>query len=74
MLLVRKNLFKFCFIYACCSSYESGILEDPKNPAPANIYTMTIDPWKGPTEPDKLEIEFKHGSLQSYYGYFSLCV
>jgi argininosuccinate synthase len=42
-------------------SYESGILENPVTPAPANIYTMTKDPWNGPTEPDRLEIEFKNG-------------
>jgi len=42
-------------------SYESGILENPKNPPPPNIYQMTTDPWKAPEEQEKIEIEFKHG-------------
>lgn len=42
-------------------SYESGILEDPNLPPPEDIYKMTVDPWKGPANPEKFEIEFKHG-------------
>jgi len=42
-------------------SYESGILEDPKCPAPDDLYEMTTDPKKAPDEPEKLEIEFKRG-------------
>ena len=28
-------------------SYEAGILEDPANPAPADMFRMTVDPRKG---------------------------
>lgn len=42
-------------------SYESGVLENPRNAPPENIFTMTRDPWNGPEQPDKLEIEFKRG-------------
>jgi argininosuccinate synthase len=42
-------------------SYESGVLEDPRAPAPPNIYTLTTDPSAAPDLPEKLEIEFKKG-------------
>ncbi|KAK2152116.1 hypothetical protein LSH36_339g02003 [Paralvinella palmiformis] len=42
-------------------SYESGILEDPKNKAPDTLYEMTTDPEKAPDKPEKLEIEFRTG-------------
>uniref|UniRef100_A0A667YFR9 Argininosuccinate synthase n=1 Tax=Myripristis murdjan TaxID=586833 RepID=A0A667YFR9_9TELE len=42
-------------------SYESGILENPKNHAPADLYLMTKNPEDTPTNPDALEIEFKEG-------------
>ncbi|XP_024918496.1 argininosuccinate synthase [Cynoglossus semilaevis] len=42
-------------------SYESGILENPKNHAPADLYLMTTDPKDSPNDPDQLEIEFKNG-------------
>ncbi|NWJ06190.1 ASSY synthase, partial [Crypturellus undulatus] len=42
-------------------SYEAGILENPKNPAPPGLYTKTCDPAAAPDTPDTLEIEFKQG-------------
>uniref|UniRef100_A0A3Q3M3B5 Argininosuccinate synthase n=2 Tax=Mastacembelus armatus TaxID=205130 RepID=A0A3Q3M3B5_9TELE len=42
-------------------SYESGILENPKNHAPADLYLMTKNPEDSPNDPDVLEIEFSHG-------------
>uniref|UniRef100_A0A3B5B4V2 Argininosuccinate synthase n=1 Tax=Stegastes partitus TaxID=144197 RepID=A0A3B5B4V2_9TELE len=42
-------------------SYESGILENPKSHAPADLYLMTKNPEDSPNEPDVLEIEFKNG-------------
>ncbi|KAM8796475.1 argininosuccinate synthase [Eudromia elegans] len=42
-------------------SYEAGILENPKNPAPPGLYTKTCDPATAPDTPDMLEIEFKQG-------------
>ncbi|KAM9307447.1 argininosuccinate synthase isoform 1-T2 [Pholidichthys leucotaenia] len=42
-------------------SYESGILENPKTHAPADLYLMTKNPEDSPNVPDVLEIEFKNG-------------
>lgn len=42
-------------------SYESGILEDPSNVAPANIYSMTRDPKKAPDIPYRMDIHFECG-------------
>ncbi|XP_074871391.1 argininosuccinate synthase [Carettochelys insculpta] len=42
-------------------SYESGILENPKNQAPPGLYTKTKDPATAPDTPDILEIEFRKG-------------
>ncbi|XP_030598458.1 argininosuccinate synthase [Archocentrus centrarchus] len=42
-------------------SYESGILENPKSHAPADLYLMTKNPEDSPSVPDVLEIQFKKG-------------
>lgn len=42
-------------------SYESGILENPKSHAPADLYLMTKNPQDSPNNPDVLEIEFRNG-------------
>ncbi|KAK2888244.1 hypothetical protein Q8A73_019692 [Channa argus] len=42
-------------------SYESGILENPKNHAPADLYLMTKNSEDTPNAPDILEMEFKNG-------------
>ncbi|KAG8010733.1 Argininosuccinate synthase, partial [Nibea albiflora] len=42
-------------------SYESGILENPKSRAPADLYLMTKNPEDSPNTPDVLEIVFKNG-------------
>uniref|UniRef100_H3CGR7 argininosuccinate synthase n=2 Tax=Tetraodon nigroviridis TaxID=99883 RepID=H3CGR7_TETNG len=42
-------------------SFESGILENPKQHAPADLYLMTKNPEDSPNTPDVLEIEFKNG-------------
>jgi argininosuccinate synthase len=42
-------------------SYESGILENPNNEAPHDLFLMTVDPKKAPNEPFKLSIEFAKG-------------
>uniref|UniRef100_A0A673ZEK5 Argininosuccinate synthase n=1 Tax=Salmo trutta TaxID=8032 RepID=A0A673ZEK5_SALTR len=48
-------------------SYESGILENPKSHAPADLYLMTKSPEDAPNSPDVLEIEFKKGVCLSVY-------
>ncbi|XP_018588309.1 argininosuccinate synthase [Scleropages formosus] len=42
-------------------SYESGILENPKNHPPSDIFCMTKNPEDSPSAPDVLEIEFSKG-------------
>lgn len=42
-------------------SYESGILEDPAQIAPDNLYQMTNDPINGPDVPTRIEIFFNRG-------------
>ncbi len=45
-------------------SYESGILEDPANPGPDDLYQMTKDPKTAPDKPEELEITFKIGRIR----------
>lgn len=42
-------------------SIECGILEDPWQEPPLDIYTMTTDPQSAPEEPEYLEISYKEG-------------
>ncbi|XP_031359398.1 argininosuccinate synthase [Photinus pyralis] len=42
-------------------SYESGILENPSNEAPADLYTITSNVEETPDEPCILQISFKNG-------------
>ena len=42
-------------------SYESGILENPQQEGPENLYQMTTDPRKAPDTPDTLQITFESG-------------
>lgn len=40
---------------------ECGVLEDPMNRPPLDIYTMTVDPEKAPDEPTEIMIDFVEG-------------
>lgn len=40
---------------------ECGVLEDPWNEPPDDIYTMTIDPADAPDEPTVVEVSFEQG-------------
>lgn len=40
---------------------ECGVLEDPWNEPPSDIWTMTIDPADAPDEPEYVEIGFEKG-------------
>ena len=42
-------------------SIECGVLEDPWNEPPDDVYTMTTDPAKAPDRPQYVEIEFEKG-------------
>jgi argininosuccinate synthase len=50
---IDQNLFH--------TSYEGGILEDPWNEPPADMYKMIIPPEKAPDKPIYLEIEYYKG-------------
>jgi argininosuccinate synthase len=43
------------------TSYESGVLEDPRQAPTDDMFQMTQDPRKAPDEPERIEIEFKDG-------------
>jgi argininosuccinate synthase len=56
-------------------SYESGVLEDPAELAPAGIFQMTLDPQNAPENPCKLQINFEHGIIQYSMGInFVICL
>lgn len=42
-------------------SIECGPLEDPWTEPPSDAFTMTVDPWNAPDEPEYLEIGFDKG-------------
>ncbi len=42
-------------------SYEGGVLEDPWNAPPADMFRLTKDPEKAPDEAASVEIEFEDG-------------
>ena len=42
-------------------SYESGILEDPSQPGPEDLFQMTKSPQNAPNNPIRIDIVFKHG-------------
>ncbi len=43
-------------------SYEGGVLEDPWQEPPADMYTMMIPPEKAPDRPTYIEIEYASGN------------
>lgn len=42
-------------------SYEAGILEDPDQTPPEDMWKLTVDPRKAPETPEKVNIEFTKG-------------
>lgn len=42
-------------------SYEAGILEDPNQEPPHDMWTMTEDPRKAPNEPTNITVSFQKG-------------
>lgn len=42
-------------------SYEGGILEDPWNAPPDDIFTLTVSPREAPDAPEEIEITFSSG-------------
>jgi len=50
---IDRNLFHI--------SYEGGILEDPWQEPPSDMYTMITPPEKSPDKPEYIEISYKKG-------------
>ena len=42
-------------------SYEAGVLEDPANAAPADMFRMTVDPARAPDTPATVRVHFERG-------------
>jgi len=42
-------------------SYEGGILEDPWNAPPKDMFLLTTDPEDAPEQPEEIEVEFEGG-------------
>ncbi len=57
---IDKNLWGRCI--------ECGILEDPWQEPPADVFQMTTDPMDAPSEPEYLEIGFMEGVPVSING------
>jgi len=57
---IDRNLFHI--------SYEGGILEDPWNEPPEEMYTMTVSPEKAPDRAVYIEIDYERGDPVSLNG------
>ncbi len=42
-------------------SYEGGVLEDPWNPPPEDMFTLSVSPQKAPDEPEVIDVTFDKG-------------
>ncbi len=49
-------------------SYEGGILEDPWQPPPDDIFTLTVSPREAPDTPEEIEITFVQGDPTAING------
>ncbi|CAB4243755.1 Argininosuccinate synthase [Methylacidimicrobium sp. AP8] len=49
-------------------SYESGILEDPWQPPPADLFRLTCDPEHAPGEPETVDLDFESGNCVAVNG------
>ncbi|MBE3577316.1 MAG: argininosuccinate synthase [Limnochordales bacterium] len=50
------------------TSYEGGILEDPWNAPPEDMFLRTVAPEKAPDQPEDIEIGFENGTPVSVNG------
>ena len=49
-------------------SYEGGILEDPWNEPPEDMFEMTVSPERAPDEPQYIDIDFENGEANKIDG------
>lgn len=50
-------------------SYEGGILEDPWNPPPEDMFTLSVSPRNAPDEPEIVDIDFEKGDPVAVNGH-----
>lgn len=43
-------------------SYEGGVLEDPWNPPPEDMFVLTVSPMQAPDKPEVIDISFEKGN------------
>ena len=51
-------------------SHEGGVLEDPSQPPPADLFMLTASPELAPDEPEEVSIGFNQGSPVAVNGVF----
>ena len=49
-------------------SFEGGILEDPWNEPPADMFKLSVSPEKAPNKPEYVEVEFVKGNAVAVNG------
>ncbi len=49
-------------------SFEGGILEDPWNEPPAEMFKLSVSPESAPNKPEYVEVEFKAGNAVAVNG------
>ena len=49
-------------------SFEGGILEDPWNEPPEDMFKLSVSPEKAPAKPEYVEVEFKAGNAIAVNG------
>lgn len=49
-------------------SYEGGVLEDPWNPPPEDMFTLSVSPRNAPDEPEIIDIDFVGGDATAVNG------
>ena len=49
-------------------SFEGGILEDPWNEPPADMFKLSVSPEKAPAKPEYVEVEFVKGNAVAVNG------
>lgn len=51
-------------------SHEGGVLEDPSQPPPADLFMLTVSPELAPDEPEEVSIGFSQGTPVAVNGVF----
>lgn len=49
-------------------SFESGVLEDPWQAPPEDMFVLSVSPEKAPNKPERVELEFERGNCVAVNG------